>query len=89
MDYERLDIVDGLPEDTRYTDDGCNLSPSCLSCPFPYCVSDVAADGASLFKKWRDAEIVRNIKSGIAAAQLEQTFGLSHYSVLEIYRNNR
>lgn len=31
---------DGLPENTRYRDDGCNLSPSCLRCPLPQCKYD-------------------------------------------------
>ncbi len=28
---------DGLPENTNYQDDGCDIHPQCLSCPLPAC----------------------------------------------------
>ena len=30
-------VRDGLPENTHYQDDGCDLHHSCLSCPLPAC----------------------------------------------------
>ena len=32
--------VDARPEFFTYTDDGCEYSPSCLSCPLPACKYD-------------------------------------------------
>jgi hypothetical protein len=28
---------DGLPENTNYQDDGCDIHPQCLTCPLPAC----------------------------------------------------
>ncbi|MGH2586759.1 MAG: helix-turn-helix domain-containing protein [Dehalococcoidia bacterium] len=30
-------VRDGLPENTPYRDDGCDIHPHCLTCPLPAC----------------------------------------------------
>ena len=70
MVYEQSDFVDDLPENCDYFDEGCNLAPSCLNCPFPFCIHDVSPDGTSPFKKWRDDEIVRRTAAGVLSFKL-------------------
>ena len=89
MDYEQIDYDDVLPEYYCYTDTGCSLAVSCLNCPFPFCVHDVSPDGTSPFKKWRDQEIVRCFKKGIAAEALALTFAISRSKVFEILKAGR
>lgn len=33
-------LGDLRPEYTQYRDDGCEVHPSCLSCPLPVCIHD-------------------------------------------------
>lgn len=40
MTMRRGPKVDTLPELTRYHDDGCDLHPACLTCPFAACRYD-------------------------------------------------
>lgn len=35
--------IDAFPEDYDYRDEGCDLAPACLACPFPACRYDDAA----------------------------------------------
>ena len=87
MVYEQSDFVDDLPENCDYFDEGCNLAPSCLNCPFPFCIHDVSPDGTSPFKKWRDDEIVRRTAAGIAVEELELTFGISRRLIFQIIKD--
>ena len=46
---------DLLPEDLPYSDDGCDLAPSCLNCPFLTCIKEEPW-GKEKFLKKRRAE---------------------------------
>jgi hypothetical protein len=53
------DSEDLLPEFVHYRDEGCKFAPSCLECPFPFCVEDERWARLSLPKKQRNEVIVR------------------------------
>ncbi|OGN96379.1 MAG: hypothetical protein A2Z77_09515 [Chloroflexi bacterium RBG_13_51_36] len=54
---------DLLPEEFPYEDRGCDLFPSCLSCPFPDCLEEEPW-GKAKFLKHRRAERMRELKKG-------------------------
>lgn len=53
MDLPREDLLE------HYQDEGCELAPSCLNCPFPYCIEDVPRGRQRQRKEVRNREIVR------------------------------
>jgi transposase-like protein len=54
MDLPREDL---LPE--YYRDEGCELAPSCLDCPFPCCVEDMPRGRQHRRKEIRNREILQ------------------------------
>ena len=51
--------VDLLPELYAYRDDGCEVSPSCLTCPLPRCKYDDPAWYQRYLLEQRDGQILR------------------------------
>ncbi len=47
MELEETTPSDLPPEYCHYQDDGCELTASCLKCPFPGCVYAVPRGGTS------------------------------------------
>ena len=56
---ERLAREDALPEHVAYRDRGCDIFPSCLSCPLPRCRYDEPGGVRALLNRERDREIRR------------------------------
>jgi len=52
---------DSLPEELPYQDDGCELWPHCLDCPFPTCIKEEPW-GIERFTKLRRAERMMELK---------------------------
>ena len=48
-----------LPENAQYRDDGCDLHPSCLSCPLPVCRYDIPGGKRAVLNLYRNERIVR------------------------------
>ncbi len=46
-----------LPENATYRDDGCDLHPSCLSCPFVRCRYDIPGGKRAVLNLYRDQMI--------------------------------
>ena len=68
----------GLPEHYHYRDTGCNVSPSCLSCPLPRCKYDDPAEYHRVQYEQRFRQILQVQRSGNqSAAMLARQFGLS------------
>ncbi len=70
------------PESCRYRDDGCELAPSCLSCPFARCLYDEPGGRYRFTKEMRDKEILRLFtveKQGVA--KLAEMFAISQRTV--------
>jgi hypothetical protein len=80
---------DALPEQIRYRDEGCDLSPSCLNCPLPLCRYDHPGGVRSLRTLGRDREIVRLRRSErVPIDALARRFGVSRRTVFRILKRN-
>jgi len=72
---------DLLPEEFPDEDRGCELSASCLNCPFPDCIREEPW-GKEKFLKRRRAERMRELKQeGKSVAEIARIFELSTRTV--------
>ncbi len=73
---------DMLPEYCRYKDEGCELSDSCLDCPYPQCIYDEPGGRQRWFKRLRDREIASLFRGGDRGVkELALMFGVSERTV--------
>lgn len=80
--------LDLPPEYCRYQDEGCELTDSCLNCPFPSCIYDEPRGKQRLLKRHRDREIVRFFKKeGKGIKELAARFGISQRTVQRALKN--
>jgi hypothetical protein len=85
--YTDLDLP---PEYCRYQDDGCELTGSCLNCPFPICIYDEPRGKQRLLKGNRDREIVRFFtEEGSGIKELAARFDISQRTVQRALKNYR
>ena len=75
---------DTLPENTRYKDDGCDVSLTCLDCPLPLCKYDDPGWLQRESRRTRDDEIFRLRQKRIPVAEISQRFGISTRTVHRI-----
>lgn len=75
---------DTLPENTRYADDGCEASVSCLTCPLPMCKYDDPGWTRRQDRGLRDDEIFRLRKAGVPVPELARQFKVSTRTVHRI-----
>ncbi|MFC1967188.1 hypothetical protein ACFLV2_00875 [Chloroflexota bacterium] len=81
-DYEMGFTEDLPPEFCRYKDEGCELSDSCLECPFPHCIYEEHGGRRRWLKQGRDKEIHRLFTSeGKVAGELAALFGVSRRTI--------
>ena len=78
---------DALPEFTRYRDNGCDVSPSCLTCPLPRCRYEEPGGLRALLNKTRDQQIVSQRANGVPVAELATRFGVSRRTVFRVLGN--
>jgi DNA-binding transcriptional ArsR family regulator len=72
---------DLLPEEFPYEDGGCELFPSCLSCPFPDCLEDEPW-GKERFLKLRRARRMLELKrEGKSIKEIARIFEVSPRTV--------
>jgi hypothetical protein len=77
--------TDFLPEFCHYQDEGCELSPSCLECPFSACVEDGKVGPAAITRSLRDAAIVKMYsEKHISAAKLARRFHIVPRTIFRI-----
>jgi hypothetical protein len=70
------------PEYCRYRDEGCDLSGSCLNCPFPNCVYEEPGGRQRWVKKIRAREMARLFTTrGKSVKELALIFGVSQRTV--------
>ena len=71
------ELIDLLPEEFPYDDEGCELSPSCLNCPFPTCIREEPW-GKERWLKLRRAERMMELKGeGKSTEEIARIFGVS------------
>ena len=75
---------DCLPENVNYRDTGCDLHPSCLSCPLPRCRYDRRSGVRGLRNEFRDARIRRLYRQGKSVRLIMAELGLSRRTVYRI-----
>ena len=68
-------MLDGLPERTRFTDDGCDIAPRCLECPLPACRYDLPPKVAGALL--REAELRQLLISGLSVPAAATAMGVS------------
>jgi hypothetical protein len=81
---------DALPEFTHYRDEGCDLYPSCLTCPLPRCRYDKPGGARAIFNLRRDREI-RHLRrrQKLPVDALARRYGVSRRTVFRILRRGR
>ena len=80
-------LIDRLPEFTAFRDHGCDLHPSCLSCPLPRCRYDDPGWIQREERDQRDAEILRaRIAESLPVAHLAARFGVSTRTVHRVIK---
>jgi hypothetical protein len=79
--------ADRPPEYCHYRDEGCDLSCSCLNCPFPNCVYEEPGGRQRWVKKIRAREIVRLFTTkGKSVKELALIFGVSQRTVQRVLK---
>ena len=83
-------VLDSVPEYYHYEDTGCEVSPSCLSCPLPQC----KYDDPVWFQKHR--RIARDLKvwstmgaEGLTVEEAAERFSVTVRTVFRIMRRCR
>jgi hypothetical protein len=77
--------MDFLPEFCHYQDEGCELAPSCLECPFDICVEERLVRPAAATRNLRDAAMVKmHSENHISAANLARRFHIDRRTVYRI-----
>jgi hypothetical protein len=79
-------LEDPLPEYCRYEDEGCELSDSCLNCPFPRCVYECPGGMQRYAQDKRAREIVFQYGRGLTAKQIARLVGDSLRGVQRVIR---
>jgi IS30 family transposase len=70
-------IWDSLPEEFPYTDEGCELFPSCLDCPFPYCIREEPWGKEKYLKRMRARRMEELKSQGKSVREIASIFGVS------------
>lgn len=82
--------IDALPENSDYSDTGCDLYPSCLRCPLPRCRYDEPGGAQNMLRGGRDAAILRlSGNDGVSVERLAEMFGLSRRTIFRVLRSGR
>lgn len=82
--------IDALPEYTSYADNGCNLYPSCLTCPLPKCRYDDPGGASAMLRSGRDASIARLAdQEGTTVDTLARQFGVSRRTIFRVLHNKQ
>ena len=75
---------ESLPEYTRYRDDGCDISESCLTCPLPRCRYEEPGGLRALLNETRDRQIVQLRLTGVPVEELAGRFGISRRTIFRV-----
>lgn len=80
---------DALPENRRWVDDGCEVSPSCLSCPLERCRYDVPGGLAAVAREARAGTIRELYAAGEPVGAIAARFGISKRTVFRALGGQR
>lgn len=85
---EEIAPIDLPPEYCRYEDEGCELSGSCLRCPFSICAYEPGGK-RKLLRARRDRKIAGLFKKGKDTAVLASMFGISRRTIQRIIKGSK
>ena len=81
---------DALPEHTSYADTGCDLHPSCLTCPMVRCRYDEPGGARSLLSAGRDGEVLAlQAKGSVTVEAIARQIGVSRRTIFRILARAR
>ena len=66
--------------------DGCNLHPACLSCPFEHCQFDGALFSPYYEERRKRNAAIRALRGKALPEQIAQQFGISERSLYKIWQ---
>lgn len=75
---------DALPEHTDYRDTGCEVSPSCLSCPLPKCRYDDGGRVPTQRVVAREAAAIPLLAAGLSVRQVANRLCVSTSAVKRV-----
>lgn len=70
-----------LPEEFPYQDEGCELAPSCLNCPFPRCLEEEPWGKEKFLKHRRAERMVQLRREGKSVREIARIFEVSTRTV--------
>ena len=73
--------TDYYDENINWRDEGCELFSSCLNCPLPYCIEEVARGKQKLRMLGRASQIADIKYRGKSTAEIAWIFGVSGRTV--------
>ena len=74
---ESQSIWDLLPEDFPYEDEGCELFPHCLTCPFPRCIKEEPWGKEKFLKTQRARRMMTLKREGKSNEEIARIFRVS------------
>ena len=81
---------DALPEYTAYADTGCDLHPSCLTCPLVRCRYDQPGGARKLLSNQRDEAIVQlQRRRHLPINEIARRYGISRRTVFRVLARAR
>ena len=89
LDQGRRERRDALPEHTRYTDTGCDVHPSCLTCPLVRCRYDEPGGARRLLSEKRARSILELRRQSVPINSIASRFGISRRTVFRILARSR
>ncbi len=89
LDGARRARRDALPEHTQYTDTGCDVHPSCLTCPLVRCRYDEPGGVRKVYSEDRDRAIVSMQREGVPVGAIARRFGVSRRTVFRALARGR
>ncbi len=72
-----------LPENATYRDDGCDLHPSCLSCPLPVCRYDMPGGKRAVLNLYRD-QMIATLRRDYTVPVVAGLLGVSARTVVRV-----
>lgn len=86
----RNTLVDAVPEYYHYEDTGCEVSPSCLTCPLPQCKYDDPTWFQRHRRMARDMKVWTTMQSeSLTAEEAAQRFSVTVRTIFRIARRCR
>jgi transposase-like protein len=86
---QRLARRDALPENTQYADTGCDVHPSCLTCPLVRCRYDEPGGVRRVLSDGRDRSIVALQRTGVGVDEIARRYGVSRRTVFRALARSR